>query len=93
MVLMKAKTSILGVLNYLVELFGHDVMDVAYSKLISWKYTHTTPTKKKKKRVLTLTHMTWAQILFMHGMCIRVKFFEAHILLLKKLTALKQGNI
>lgn len=57
---MKAKTSILGVLkdlNYLVELFGHDVMDVAYSKLISWKYkTHHPP--PKKKRVLTLTHMT-----------------------------------
>ena len=52
---MKAKTSILGVLNYLVELFGHDVMDVAYSKLISWKYTPpppltTTPSKKKKKK-------------------------------------------
>ena len=68
MVLMKAKTSILGVLNYLVELFGHDVMDVAYSKLISWKYTPPPPLpqtpppqrkkKKEKKRVLTLTHMT-----------------------------------
>ena len=52
---MKAKTSILGVLNYLVELFGHDVMDVAYSKLISWKYNPPPPQKKKKKRVLTHT--------------------------------------
>ena len=60
---MKAKTSILGVLNYLVELFGHDVMDVAYSKLISWKYTHppppppnTTPSKKKEKRKKKSSH-------------------------------------
>ena len=47
---MKAKTSILEVLNYLVELFGHDVMDVAYSKLISWKYNPPPPQKKKKKK-------------------------------------------
>lgn len=56
---MKAKTSILGVLkdlNYLVELFGHDVMDVAYSKLISWKYKTHHPPPKKKESTHTHTH-------------------------------------
>lgn len=65
MVLMKAKTSILGVLNYLVELFGHDVMDVAYSKLISWKYT--TPSKKEKKKESSHTHTHDMSSNFIHA--------------------------